>query len=82
MPFKSKAQQRFMESKASPLTPAQKEEWEKATDFKSLPERASGQQARKGGDPAVKGKKGPMPPAKPGKGGKTSQLPRKGKKCC
>jgi len=41
MPFKSKAQQRFLESKASPLTEEQKKEWESATDFKKLPERAS-----------------------------------------
>jgi hypothetical protein len=39
MPFKSKAQQRFLESKSSPLTEAQKREWESATDFKNLPER-------------------------------------------
>jgi hypothetical protein len=37
MPFKSKAQQRYLESKASPLSAKQKKEWEKSTDFKSLP---------------------------------------------
>jgi hypothetical protein len=38
MPFVSKAQQRFMESKDSPLSENQKREWEGATNFKSLPE--------------------------------------------
>jgi hypothetical protein len=41
MPYKSKAQQRYLESKASPLTQAQKEEFRAATDFKSLPEKVS-----------------------------------------
>lgn len=40
LPFKSKSQQRFLESKGSPLTPAQKKEFESATDFKKLPEKA------------------------------------------
>ena len=40
MPFVSKRQQRFLESKASPLTKAQKKEWEKSTNFKRLPEKA------------------------------------------
>lgn len=39
MPFKSKAQQRYLESDASPLTEAQKREWESATNFKRLPAR-------------------------------------------
>jgi hypothetical protein len=38
MPYSSKAQQRYMESDASPLTEAQKKEWRSATDFSSLPE--------------------------------------------
>jgi len=37
MPFRSKAQQRFMESDSSPLTEDQKREWESATDFETLP---------------------------------------------
>lgn len=37
MPFKSKTQQRFMESKGSPLSSGQKKEWEGATNFKTLP---------------------------------------------
>lgn len=37
MPFKSKAQQRYLESSASPLSEAQKQEWESATNFKDLP---------------------------------------------
>ncbi len=37
MPFKSKAQQRYLESSASPLSEGQKREWERATDFKKLP---------------------------------------------
>ena len=41
MPFSSKAQQRFMESKASPLSEKQKREWESATNFKTLPERVT-----------------------------------------
>jgi hypothetical protein len=41
MPFKSKAQQRYLESKASPLSGKQKQEWEKSTNFKTLPEKAS-----------------------------------------
>ena len=41
MPFKSVAQQRYLESSASPLTPAQKAEWEGATDFKKLPKRVN-----------------------------------------
>jgi hypothetical protein len=41
MPFKSAAQQRYLESDASPLTAKQKKEWESSTDFKSLPERKS-----------------------------------------
>lgn len=40
MPFSSKAQQRYLESKASPLTAGQRKEWESATDFSHLPERA------------------------------------------
>lgn len=42
MPFKSKAQQRYLESKVSPLSSAQKREWEGATDFSKLPEKAPG----------------------------------------
>jgi len=38
MPYASRAQQRYMESKNSPLSEAQKKEWRAATDFKSLPE--------------------------------------------
>lgn len=38
MPFKSKAQARFMESKDSPLTDSQKKEWSGATDFSKLKE--------------------------------------------
>jgi len=41
MPFRSKAQQRFMESKASPLSNSQKREWEAATNFKTLPEKVA-----------------------------------------
>lgn len=41
MPFKSKAQQRYLESKASPLSESQKREYEGATNFKSLPEKAA-----------------------------------------
>lgn len=41
MPFKSKAQQRYLESKSSPLSKGQKEEWESSTDFKKLPEKAA-----------------------------------------
>ncbi len=39
MPFSSKAQQRYLESKASPLSEKQKREYESATNFKTLPER-------------------------------------------
>ncbi len=42
MPFKSKAQQRYLESSASPLSESQKREWEGATDFKKLPEKKKG----------------------------------------
>jgi hypothetical protein len=38
MPFKSKAQQRFLEAHPEKLKGNIKE-WESATDFKSLPER-------------------------------------------
>lgn len=48
MPFKSQAQQRYLESSASPLTEAQKREWEGATDFKRLPKRAPGVNRIKG----------------------------------
>ena len=41
MPFKSKAQQRFMESKSSPLSESAKREWEGATNFKNLPEKVA-----------------------------------------
>ncbi len=47
MPFKSKAQQRFMESKASPLSPAQKKEWEGATNFKDIPSKVASKFAKK-----------------------------------
>ncbi len=40
MPFKSKAQQRYLESSSSPLTSGQKREFESATDFSRLPERS------------------------------------------
>ncbi len=40
MPFKSKAQARYLESKSSPLTAAQKKDFEQATNFKTLPEKA------------------------------------------
>lgn len=39
MPYKSKAQQRYLESKASPLTPKQKQEWRSETNFAKLPAR-------------------------------------------
>jgi hypothetical protein len=39
MPFKSSAQQRYLESSASPLSESQKKEWESATNFSKLPER-------------------------------------------
>jgi hypothetical protein len=39
MPYKSEAQQRYLESSASPLTEAQKKEWRGATDFDKLPAR-------------------------------------------
>ncbi len=42
MAYVSKAQQRFMESDASPLSEAQKKEWRGATDFRRLPERVGG----------------------------------------
>jgi len=84
MPFKSKAQQRFLESSASPLTSAQKREWERATDFKRLPERKSMKTEheahvydwRKGGQqerpkPAKKKK------AAPGSGGELTAAKRK-----
>ena len=39
MPFKSLAQQRFLESSASPLTPAQKKDFEQSTkSYGTLPE--------------------------------------------
>jgi hypothetical protein len=38
MPYRSLAQQRFLESDKSPLSDKQKEEWRKATNFKDLPE--------------------------------------------
>jgi hypothetical protein len=38
MPYRSLAQQRFLESDKSPLSDKQKEEWRAATDFKGLPE--------------------------------------------
>lgn len=41
MPFVSKRQQRFMESASSPLSAAQKKDWESATNFKTLPERVT-----------------------------------------
>ncbi len=41
MPFKSTAQQRYLESSASPLSEAQKREYESATDFKRLPKRVN-----------------------------------------
>lgn len=41
MPFKSKAQQRYLESSASPLTEGQKREFESATNFSKLPEKVS-----------------------------------------
>lgn len=40
MPFSSRSQQRYLESKASPLTAAQKKDFEQATNFKTLPEKA------------------------------------------
>ncbi len=46
MPFVSKAQQRYLESKASPLSAAQKKEWEGATNFKNLPEKVGQRQVR------------------------------------
>ena len=42
MPFKSRAQQRFLESKGSPLSSGQKSEWASATDFSQLPEKKDG----------------------------------------
>jgi hypothetical protein len=42
MPFKSKAQQRYLESSSSPLSASQKKEWEGATNFKTLPAKAAG----------------------------------------
>lgn len=41
MPYKSEAQQRYLESDASPLTEAQKKEWRGATNFDKLPARKS-----------------------------------------
>lgn len=41
MSFKSKAQQRYLESSASPLSESQKREWEGATNFKRLPEKVA-----------------------------------------
>lgn len=55
MPFKSKAQQRFLESKASPLSEGQKKEWEEATDFSKLP--AHKKVAKKLAGQAMKAKK-------------------------
>ncbi len=45
MPFASKLQQRYLESKASPLTAAQKKDFEQATNFKTLPEKAPAKKA-------------------------------------
>ncbi len=50
MPFQSKLQARYLESKASPLSPTQKKEWEQATDFDALPERKSPQASAKHSD--------------------------------
>ncbi len=46
MPFSSKAQQRYLESPASPLSAAQKKEWESATNFKTLPEKVGQKNVR------------------------------------
>ncbi len=45
MPFASKSQQRYLESKSSPLTAAQKRDFEQATNFKTLPEKAPAKKA-------------------------------------
>jgi hypothetical protein len=45
MPFRSVKQQRYLESKASPLTAAQKKDFEQATNFKTLPEKAPAKKA-------------------------------------
>ncbi len=47
MPYLSKKQQRFMESKASPLSAAQKTEWESVTNFKNLPEKVNKKSSKK-----------------------------------
>jgi hypothetical protein len=52
MPFRSVQQQRFLESKDSPLTPAQKKEWQDSTDYAALPKRV-------GPAPGAKGYKKP-----------------------
>jgi len=49
MPYKSKAQQRYLESSASPLTEEQKKEFRSATDFKRLPDKVK-PKARRHGD--------------------------------
>jgi len=40
MPFKSRDQQAYLESDSSPLTAAQKRDFEKSTNFKTLPKKA------------------------------------------
>ncbi len=48
MPYKSQAQQRYLESSSSPLSEAQKKEWRGATNFKRLPKRTAGVNRIKG----------------------------------
>lgn len=47
MPYKSKAQQRYLESKASPLSEGQKQEFRSATNFGSLKEKVAHKAAMK-----------------------------------
>lgn len=51
MPYRSLAQQRYLESKDSPLTEDQKKEYRAATDFSKLPEHVA---STKRGPPAKK----------------------------
>lgn len=54
MPYKSRAQQRFLESKASPLSPAQKKEWARGTDFANLPEHVGDKPTKPASEPRLR----------------------------
>jgi len=67
MPFKSKAQQRYLESDDSPLSDEQKEEWESATDFSKLPETSNSSSSFSSQMSRSKSSSGPHPrPARSG----------------